>query len=178
MRPRLTHQARPSAVMSTAYGPAVRNPENDCGSDGPTVWAASVTTKIKPTAQYGRETCISSFLRRVERMSSTPRRAAGAVVFRRTERGAAKRGAAEETGLADLDFPFGDSYKDTLAYAGGKVARYFIAETGETEIELPVSPELGRPEHHEWRWVSYDEAEELLPPRLGIVLEWARRTIG
>jgi 8-oxo-dGTP pyrophosphatase MutT (NUDIX family) len=40
-----------------------------------------------------------------------------------------------------------------------------------------VSPELGRPEHHEWRWVSYDEAEELLPPRLGIVLDWARTTI-
>ena len=135
----------------------------------------------------------------------SPRRAAGAVVFRRTERGvrllvlrayknwdfpkgliepgeteldAARRETAEETGLADLDFPFGDAYKDTLAYAGGKVARYFIAETGESEIELPVSPELGRPEHHEWRWVSYDEAEELLPPRLGIVLEWARRTIG
>src|ERR1041384_6477120 len=171
--------------MSTAYGPAVRNPENDCGSDGPTVWAASVTTKIKPTAQYGRETCISSFLRRVERMSSTPRRASrnwdfprGMIEPGETELDAARREAAEETGLADLDFPFGDSYKDTLAYAGGKVARYFIAETGETEIELPVSPELGRPEHHEWRWVSYDEGEELLPPRLGIVLEWARRTIG
>ena len=135
----------------------------------------------------------------------SPRRAAGAVVFRRTERGvrllvlrayknwdfpkgliepgeteldAAKRETAEETGLTDLDFPFGDACRDTLAYAGGKVARYFIAETGTTEIELPVSPELGRPEHHEWRWVSYDEAEELLPPRLGVVLEWARRTIG
>ena len=135
----------------------------------------------------------------------SPRRAAGAVVFRRTERGvrllvlrayknwdfpkgliepgeteldAAKRETAEETGLTDLDFPFGDAYRDTAPYAGGKVARYFIAETGATEIELPVSPELGRPEHHEWRWVGYDEAEELLPPRLGIVLEWARRTIG
>ena len=46
------------------------------------------------------------------------------------------------------------------------------------EIKLPVSPELGRPEHHEWRWVSYDEAEDLLPPRLGIVLDWVRSTIG
>ena len=95
-----------------------------------------------------------------------------------SELDAAKRETAEETGLTDLDFPFGDAYKDTVPYAGGKVARYFIAETGESEIKLPVSPELGRPEHHEWRWVSYYEAEELLPPRLGVVLEWARRTIG
>ena len=141
----------------------------------------------------------------MERMNSAPKRAAGTVVFRRTDRGvrllvlrayknwdfpkgliepgeseldAARRETTEETGLANLEFPFGDAYKDTLAYAGGKVARYFIAETQESGIELPVSPELGRPEHHEWRWVSYDEAEDLLPPRLGIVLEWARRTIG
>jgi 8-oxo-dGTP pyrophosphatase MutT (NUDIX family) len=141
----------------------------------------------------------------MDRISPAPKRAAGAVVFRRGEAGvrllvlrayrnwdfpkgliepgeseldAARRETAEETGLTDLDFPFGDAHKDTLAYAGGKVARYFLAETAAERIELPVSPELGRPEHHEWRWVSYDEAEELLPPRLGIVLEWARRTIG
>jgi 8-oxo-dGTP pyrophosphatase MutT (NUDIX family) len=63
-------------------------------------------------------------------------------------------------------------------YAGGKVARYFLAETQVEAITLPVSPELGRPEHHEWRWVSFDEAEELLPPRLGLVLEWARQTLS
>jgi 8-oxo-dGTP pyrophosphatase MutT (NUDIX family) len=136
----------------------------------------------------------------------TPRKlAAGAVVFRRTDGGvrllvlrayknwdfpkgmvepgesdldAAKRECAEETGLADLEFPFGDAHKDTLAYAGGKVARYFLAETAQAAITLPVSPELGRPEHHEWRWVSFEEAEDLLPPRLGIVLEWVRQTLG
>jgi 8-oxo-dGTP pyrophosphatase MutT (NUDIX family) len=133
------------------------------------------------------------------------KKAAGAVVFRRTERGvrllvlrayrnwdfpkgliepgeteldAAKRECREETGLTDLDFPFGDAHKDTLAYAGGKVARYFLAETGTPKVVLPVSAELGRPEHHEWRWVSYEEAEELLPPRLSIVLDWARSTLG
>ena len=127
------------------------------------------------------------------------------MVFRRTERGivllvlrayrnwdfpkglvepgeaeldAAKRECAEETGLTDLDFPFGDAHKDTVAYAGGKIARYFLAETRKREVELPVSPELGRPEHHEWRWVSFEEAEDLLPPRLGIVLDWARRTLA
>jgi 8-oxo-dGTP pyrophosphatase MutT (NUDIX family) len=138
-------------------------------------------------------------------MSAPRKLAAGAVVFRRTDRGvrllvlrayknwdfpkgmlepgeseldAARRECAEETGLTDLDFPFGDAHKDTLAYAGGKVARYFLAETGETAVTLPISPELGRPEHHEWRWVSFDEAEELLPPRLAIVLEWAKQTLA
>jgi 8-oxo-dGTP pyrophosphatase MutT (NUDIX family) len=91
---------------------------------------------------------------------------------------AAKRECAEETGLADLDFPLGDAHKDTLAYAGGKVARYFLAQTAQAAITLPVSPELGRPEHHEWRWVSLEEAEDLLPPRLAVVLEWVRQTLG
>jgi 8-oxo-dGTP pyrophosphatase MutT (NUDIX family) len=141
----------------------------------------------------------------MDRINPSPKRAAGAVVFRRSESGvrllvlrayrnwdfpkgmiepgeteldAAKRECAEETGLADLVFPFGDAHKDTVPYAGGKIARYFIAETRTDHIELPVSPELGRPEHHEWRWASFDEAEDLLPPRLALVLEWARKTIG
>lgn len=141
----------------------------------------------------------------MDRMNSAPKRAAGAVVFRRTDTGvrllvlrayknwdfpkgmieageteldAAKRECVEETGIRDLDFPFGDAHKDTLAYAGGKVARYFLAETGVVDVRLPISPELGRPEHHEWRWVSYDEAEDLLPPRLAVVLDWAKSTLG
>ena len=133
------------------------------------------------------------------------KRAAGAVVFRRTAQGArflvlrayanwdfpkggvepgeseleaARREVAEETGLVELEFPFGEAYRETLPYANGKVARYYLAETDQAEITLPVSPELGRPEHHEWRWVSYDEAEDLLPPRLSRVLDWARDTIA
>jgi 8-oxo-dGTP pyrophosphatase MutT (NUDIX family) len=132
-------------------------------------------------------------------------RAAGAVVFRRGERGirilvlrayknwdfpkgmvepgeealaAARREVAEETGLAELEFPFGDEFRETVPYAGNKIARYYLAETDAEKIVLPVSPELGRPEHHEYRWVSFDEAEDLLPPRLAIVVEWARKTIN
>jgi len=132
-------------------------------------------------------------------------RAAGAVVFRRTGTGVrllllrayanwdfpkglvepgeddlacARREVAEETGLADLDFPFGEEFRETLPYSGGKVARYYLAETQEEVIVLPVSPELGRPEHDEWRWVTVDEAEDLLPPRLALVLDWARKTVG
>ncbi len=87
---------------------------------------------------------------------------------------AATREVAEETGLADLDFPFGDHYRETVPYADNKVARYYVAETAEALVVLPIAHELGRPEHDEWRWVTCDEAEELLPPRLGIVLEWVR----
>ena len=134
------------------------------------------------------------------------RRSAGAVVFRRTAQGvrflvlrayanwdfpkglieddetefhAAQREVFEETGLADLDYPFGEqAYKETLPYATGKIARYYLAETETESVVLPISPELGRPEHHEWRWVSFDEAEDLLPPRLALVLEWARANIA
>ena len=137
--------------------------------------------------------------------AKAPPRAAGVVVFRRTGRGiyylvlraynnwdfpkglveagedqltCAKRELKEETGLAAVDFPFGEEYRETLPYSGNKVARYYLGETEEVEIELPVSKELGRPEHHEYRWVTYDEAEELLPPRLAVVIDWAKRTIS
>ena len=91
----------------------------------------------------------------------------------------AKRETEEETGLSEseLDFAWGDDYRETAPYSGNKVARYYIAETHEEEITLPVSEELGRPEHDEWRWVTCDEAEDLLRPRLAIVLDWVRRTI-
>jgi len=137
--------------------------------------------------------------------AKAPPRAAGVVVFRRTARGpyylvlraynnwdfpkglveagedqltCAKRELKEETGLAAVDFPFKDEYKETLPYSGNKVARYYLGETEEVEIELPISKELGRPEHHEYRWVTYEEAEDLLPPRLGVILDWAKRTIS
>ena len=66
---------------------------------------------------------------------------------------------------------------DTLPYAGGKIARYYLAETTDEDVKLPISAELGRPEHDEWRWVNFDEAEDLLSPRLAIVLDWARGTL-
>ena len=90
---------------------------------------------------------------------------------------AARRETTEETGLTDLEFPYGEIYRDTLPYAGGKIARYYLAEAENGEVHLPISHELGRPEHHEWRWVSFDEAEDLLPPRLALVLDWARQTL-
>jgi 8-oxo-dGTP pyrophosphatase MutT (NUDIX family) len=90
---------------------------------------------------------------------------------------AAKREAEEEAALTDLEFPFGEIYRDTAPYAGGKIARYYLAVTGQERITLPVSPELGRPEHHEGRWVSLEEAEKLLPPRLQPVLNWVKAVL-
>ena len=90
---------------------------------------------------------------------------------------AAKRETTEESGLTGIEFPWGDAYKETLPYAAGKVARYYLAETTEETVRLPINHALGRPEHHEWRWVSFDEAEDLLPPRLAVVLAWARETV-
>lgn len=89
-------------------------------------------------------------------------------------RAAAQREVREETSIGDLEFAWGDAYKETLPYAGGKIARYYIAESPLDAVVLPVSQDLGRPEHDEFRWVTFDEAEDVLPPRLAIVLDWAR----
>lgn len=90
---------------------------------------------------------------------------------------AAIRETAEEAALSDLAFRWGEAYCETAPYGRGKVARYYLAETAQSSITLPVSPELGRPEHDEWRWVDFDEAAHLLPSRLQPVLAWARRTL-
>jgi 8-oxo-dGTP pyrophosphatase MutT (NUDIX family) len=91
---------------------------------------------------------------------------------------AAKRESEEEAALTDLEFPFGEIYRDTAPYAGGKIARYYLAVTRQERITLPVSRELGRPEHHEGRWVSLADAARLLPPRLQSILDWASATLA
>jgi 8-oxo-dGTP pyrophosphatase MutT (NUDIX family) len=142
---------------------------------------------------------------RLMRSKPADRRAAGIVVLRRDPAGwrvlllrafrnwdfpkglieageeplaAALREAREETGLADLEFPWGHAFRETEPYAGGKIARFYVSETHAERIELPVSPELGRPEHHEWRWVSFDEAREKLAPRLQLIADWAESVAG
>ena len=133
------------------------------------------------------------------------RLSAGAVVVRRTEGGrrylllrayrnwdfpkgeleegeeplaAAQREVAEETGLAELRWPRGGAFVETAPYAGGKVARYYLAETELERVRLGVNPALGRPEHHEARWLSYPEARPLLVDRLRAVLDWAERQLA
>ena len=94
---------------------------------------------------------------------------------------AACREVAEETGIDDLEFPWGKAYIETEPYGSGrrrKVARYYLATTRSLEVELPVNPELGKPEHDEYRWVSYEEARSLVGERVGRVLEWAAEKSG
>ncbi|MDH3860828.1 MAG: NUDIX domain-containing protein [Gammaproteobacteria bacterium] len=88
------------------------------------------------------------------------------------------REVGEETGITELSFDWGDRFFETGPYSRGKVARYFIAATNQEEVEMGISPETGEPEHHEWRWVSFDEAYDLGSPRVRQIVQWARQNIG
>jgi bis(5'-nucleosidyl)-tetraphosphatase len=90
---------------------------------------------------------------------------------------AAIREVREESLIEDLDFAWGESSTQTGPYSRGKVARYYLAECPHGEVVLPVSPELGVPEHQEFRWVRAEEAETLLNDRLRKVLAWASQRI-
>jgi bis(5'-nucleosidyl)-tetraphosphatase len=91
---------------------------------------------------------------------------------------AAIREVEEETALTTLDFRWGEVYRETAPYSGGKVARYYVAfSPAGAAVSLPINPELGRPEHHEFRWVSHAEAKRLLPDRLQPVLEWVHELV-
>ena len=95
-----------------------------------------------------------------------------------TEFEAALREVKEETTITDLDFCWGEDYYETGPYRGGKVARYYIAATEQIEIDLPVNPELGRPEHVESKWVTFEQAMEMCSPRVKSVINWASKHIG
>ena len=53
------------------------------------------------------------------------------------------------------------------------VAGCSVARTRAERVVLPVNPELGRPEHHEHRWVDLTEAFALTGARLKPIVAWA-----
>ena len=53
----------------------------------------------------------------------------------------------------------------------------FWTESPGQPVSLPVNVTLGRPEHHEFRWLRYPEARKLLPERLLPVLDWAHALV-
>jgi 8-oxo-dGTP pyrophosphatase MutT (NUDIX family) len=139
------------------------------------------------------------------RIAQAPRLSSGVVVVRRSEMGwlflmlrayrnwdfpkgavepgeqplaAARREVREETAIEELKFNWGEVYRETGPYSHNKIARYYLAETPTQEVSLPISPELGRPEHDEWRWVTFEEALSLCSPRLDPILRWAAGVAG
>lgn len=97
----------------------------------------------------------------------------GAVEPPETPLEAAIREVREETGLSALQFAWGGYYRETAPYNRGKVARYYLACTQEARVMLAANPETGLYEHMEYRWVSYDQAVNLVTPRVKIILDWA-----
>jgi len=96
-----------------------------------------------------------------------------------TELAAAIRECYEETRIKDL-LIWQDKFYETEKYSKKKkVSRYYIAVTGTKKVELPISEELGKPEHEEYRWVTEEETKGLsLHSRIAKVVKWAFETIG
>lgn len=108
---------------------------------------------------------------------------------------AALREFHEETGISVLDPTFDLQIKlvdmrsmkpwsvDTEPYGKGKtqkVATFFLAKFPVEfmgKVNPPISPELGKAEHEEVRWATFNEALELLHPRLQAVLTSAAAVI-
>jgi bis(5'-nucleosidyl)-tetraphosphatase len=90
---------------------------------------------------------------------------------------AAVREVAEETALTDLEFRWGEVCIETPPRAGHKRARYYIATSPAGRVFLPVSAELGRPEHHEFRWLTFATARELLTSALRFLIDWAQEIV-
>jgi len=91
---------------------------------------------------------------------------------------AAVREVEEETTITELSFDWGEKFRETGPYNRGKVARYYLARTTTEAVDLPVVPELGCPEHSEYRWVDMEGAWELASPRVRQVLRWVARETG
>lgn len=102
----------------------------------------------------------------------------GIVEAGESARDAAQREVREETGLCDLEFQHGGKYVETEPYSGGKVARYYLALSSTGNVTLAANPALGKPEHHEYRWVDYEGACRLLGPRVRAVVGWAHELLG
>ena len=83
-----------------------------------------------------------------------------------------------QTRLVDLAFHWGEEYRETVAFDDGRVSRYYLAETGSSDVVLDVPAGSGAEEDYEYRWLTVDEAEDVLPPRLAIVLDWVVRTLS
>jgi 8-oxo-dGTP pyrophosphatase MutT (NUDIX family) len=84
----------------------------------------------------------------------------------------------ELTGIDDLSMPWGEDHRETLASEDGSVSRYYLAESPTDDVALRVPAGSDAEEDYEYRWVTVDEAEDILPPRLAVVLDWVVRQLS
>ena len=93
----------------------------------------------------------------------------------------ALREVREETGITDLVLRWGTVFMESAPYKSGKgikKARYYLAETATSQVVFSVNPEIGMPEHHEYRWLAFEELLALTSPRLKPIVEWAGKLIA
>lgn len=100
-----------------------------------------------------------------------------------TKKQAAARETLEETGLKENDdWVLTDEQTPSITYGKGKkkkTASYFMAyRLSERQPYLPVNPELGHPEHDEWRWVPASKLYDIMPRRLGPVIEYIHQNLA
>jgi bis(5'-nucleosidyl)-tetraphosphatase len=88
------------------------------------------------------------------------------------------REVREETTLDDLSFRWGEDFRETPVYRNNKIARYYVAETQRLDVDLPVTEELGHPEHDEYRWLTYTETRKRLHDRVQPILDWAHTLVS
>lgn len=87
---------------------------------------------------------------------------------------AALRELEEETGYAPEDIELVQELinrPEVVSYGSGKGAKtatYFYAVLLNTSKApyLPINPELGHPEHDEWRWIHVSDLHKIMPDRL------------
>ena len=93
----------------------------------------------------------------------------------------AVRELVEETGLGPQDVAMTADVAPSIVYGSGakkKRATFFVANRiSNTEPFLPVNPELGKPEHDEWRWVTSEEMSALMPGRFGPIVGYINKII-
>lgn len=98
----------------------------------------------------------------------------------------AQRELKEETGIENIIFTWGRDFVETKPYLTKfdnekveKIARYYIAEVPNLDVELIPNPDSNIIEHDDYIWLSYKDAKKYLPlvPRILKVLEWASTKI-
>lgn len=90
---------------------------------------------------------------------------------------ASLRELKEETGITEAKNISQGQFFETAPYSKGKIARYYLAEVPSQDVILAPNPETGIKEHHEFRWLPYGQARQLVVPRVQEALDWAEEKL-